>query len=352
MSNLIYNPWYGKFPDQNAMYYHRDYQFPYKINQQSTINNTMYIILCSILCSSIIFSVFTMYYNNLQNNNPAAFFVFSVLFCIILSSILRLNGVNYIIIFFLISCILSLTIFRLQYLKNQEIYQVDITLPNKYSLADGYTIQVYDQGELNSCVPHSIISVLGFYHLKKFNKWGYFSRLNLYYYARIDSSIDPSSNRGLSTSKALISLQNRGVARESSQPYNIHEFNKPPPQGIQLTFTFQYFEIHSIIDLKRTIVQGCPVIFTYPLYRSFWNTLSDGILPSPDIHNEKYNGDHAMTIYGFNDDTRKFIVLNSWGHKFGYQGWYYISYDDFFNPKLARDFWGIRIINDSLPSVS
>ena len=53
-------------------------------------------------------------------------------------------------------------------------------------------------------------------------------------------------------------------------------------------------------------------------------------------------GAHAMCIVGYNDKTKLFAVANSWGNKWGNNGFCFMPYDYLINPNLAGDFWSIR----------
>jgi len=45
---------------------------------------------------------------------------------------------------------------------------------------------------------------------------------------------------------------------------------------------------------------------------------------------------------GYNDAERRFVVRNSWGARWGLEGYFTIPYDYLSNRNLADDMWTIR----------
>ena len=58
--------------------------------------------------------------------------------------------------------------------------------------------------------------------------------------------------------------------------------------------------------------------------------------------NEKSVGGHAVMAVGYDDDTREFLVRNSWGRDWGLNGYFKMPYSYLMTAKLASDFWTIR----------
>lgn len=93
-----------------------------------------------------------------------------------------------------------------------------------------------------------------------------------------------------------------------------------------------------INSVKKAISQDHPVIFSMPIYNSF------------DIAKEYWNGKydcrrgagHAMCVVGYDDNKYggAFEIMNSWGTKWGNDGFIWIRYDDFFRScKYAFDIY-------------
>lgn len=62
-------------------------------------------------------------------------------------------------------------------------------------------------------------------------------------------------------------------------------------------------------------------------------------MPGPK---EKFEGGHAVMAVGYDDETERFIVRNSWGADWGQNGYFTMPYEYVENRKLADDFWTIR----------
>ncbi|HEY5069769.1 MAG TPA: C1 family peptidase, partial [Candidatus Acidoferrum sp.] len=64
-------------------------------------------------------------------------------------------------------------------------------------------------------------------------------------------------------------------------------------------------------------------------------------LPAPL---ESVVGGHAVLAVGYDDAAQRFIARNSWGAKWGQQGYFTIPYTYLMTGSLARDFWTIRMV--------
>jgi C1A family cysteine protease len=51
-----------------------------------------------------------------------------------------------------------------------------------------------------------------------------------------------------------------------------------------------------------------------------------------------------MMAVGYDDQTREFLVRNSWSAKWGIDGYCWIPYDYLTSTHLASDFWAIRAV--------
>jgi hypothetical protein len=47
-----------------------------------------------------------------------------------------------------------------------------------------------------------------------------------------------------------------------------------------------------------------------------------------NTENDKFMGGHAMTVVGYDDDNKYFIIRNSWGENWGDKGYCYYKYED------------------------
>jgi C1A family cysteine protease len=56
---------------------------------------------------------------------------------------------------------------------------------------------------------------------------------------------------------------------------------------------------------------------------------------------DKCLGGHAMLVVGYFEDSRHFIVRNSWGPSWGHDGHCYVPYHYLLEGDLAWDFWTV-----------
>ena len=96
-------------------------------------------------------------------------------------------------------------------------------------------------------------------------------------------------------------------------------------------------------DMRHCLAEGYPFVFGLSLAKTFDKTGHDGLVKMPD-HNME--GGHAMLCVGYSDKDRVFVVRNSWGPKWGDQGYCYIPYDYLGNAEYSHDLWTVRKAHD------
>jgi len=88
--------------------------------------------------------------------------------------------------------------------------------------------------------------------------------------------------------------------------------------------------------VKQALLRG-PLMTTLTVYEDFV-TYSSGIYRHTT---GSYLGGHAVTIVGYNDQERYWIVRNSWGQDWGDRGYIKVSYDD--RSGISDDTWGFEV---------
>ena len=74
------------------------------------------------------------------------------------------------------------------------------------------------------------------------------------------------------------------------------------------------------------------------------NVVNTGNVPTPDITKEKKLGGHCVLMIGYNDITKTFLCVNSWGANWGAKGFFNLPYDYVINSNLAFDFCHLNFI--------
>lgn len=119
-----------------------------------------------------------------------------------------------------------------------------------------------------------------------------------------NSRSDKSEDNGMTFKDALYFMRHDGVETEKGL-FKINEYSM----------------VGSIESLKAAIVMNGPCIGGLPVYDSssinFWE------------EGGMFEGGHAVAIVGYDKDG--FIIRNSWGSVYGYDGYSHLKYEDFNN---------------------
>jgi C1A family cysteine protease len=202
---------------------------------------------------------------------------------------------------------------------------------------------VYDQGALGSCTANAIAAAIEFEQKRKYVP----SRLFIYYNERvIEGTVDADS--GAQIRDGIKSVATLGAPPEKDWPYTIAKFKEePPPSAFKdakgdLVTLYQRL-IQDLNTMKGCLASGYPFVFGFTVYASFegQQVAKTGIVPMPSS-DEKSVGGHAVLAVGYDDDSREFLVRNSWGTDWGLNGYFKMPYSYLTTAKLASDFWTIR----------
>ena len=223
-----------------------------------------------------------------------------------------------------------------------------------------YVKHVYDQEKLQSCTANALCAAYGLDLVKQSQTTtgGYFnpSRLFLYYNTRKREGTQ-SKNIGTSIRDAVKSMNREGVCKESDWPYIIRRFKEKPPRSCYDAATgnnlCKYERLDQDIDQFRACLKdNCPFVFGFKVYRSFDDT-KNGYMPMPSARELRQgpDGRHAVVAVGYDDfgtqargyspSGRYFKVLNSWGPRWGDNGYFYMPYEFISNSSFCFDFWKI-----------
>ena len=206
---------------------------------------------------------------------------------------------------------------------------------------------VEDQRTYPTCTSNAVIGLIEFLQLKNNNTQN-MSRMFVYYHAqKLDSKA-----KGTSIRSALKAIENDGVCPESQWPYirqnMTHIPNKVAYELAKNNKIINYYRVVSelprqdekINQIKTALSEGYPVVFGTTIFKSFMKIKRNGIMKMPSL-NEEIIGNHAMVICGYTQTH--FIVRNSWGKKWGDNGYLYMPFE-YFNkyPYSTWDFWIVK----------
>lgn len=98
----------------------------------------------------------------------------------------------------------------------------------------------------------------------------------------------------------------------------------------------------TIKTIKNLLVKDVPVAVGFRVFSSFEEDSvgEDGLVPMPEKE-EKVIGGHCAVLTGFDDETQRFTVRNSWGKEWGDNGYFYLPYEYVANTDYCKDLWCI-----------
>lgn len=218
-------------------------------------------------------------------------------------------------------------------------------LPPSIDLRPGCS-PVEDQKELGSCTANALAGALEFLMIKDKAPFVDMSRLFIYYNERvIEHSVQTDS--GAMIRDGIKTLARQGSCSEKLWPYDIAKFaSKPLKACYKEALNYQilsYARLTTLDEMRACLADGFPFVFGFAVYESFESqqVAQTGEVGLPK-KNERMLGGHAVLAVGYDDQSRRFIVRNSWGTNWGKGGYFTMPYDYLANRNLADDFWTIR----------
>ena len=160
----------------------------------------------------------------------------------------------------------------------------------------------------------------------------------LYHLAKLYDEWEGEDYEGSSCRGAMKGWHRHGACLEKLWPYKDGQF-VPPKKDWQVDAATRplgaYYRINveSISDMQAAIYET-GAIFVSAKVHTGWYMKRKKSLPLIKQTNNMEGG-HAFAIVGYTDEG--FIVQNSWGHDWGYEGFAILSYGDWL--ENAMDAW-------------
>lgn len=225
---------------------------------------------------------------------------------------------------------------------------VTVSLPAVHSLRAACP-PVYDQLDLGSCVPNAVASAYQMEAMKLGRGSEKPSRLFLYYNGRaIEGSVAEDS--GTYVRDVFKAAAHDGCPSERLWRYDTRRFTEQPPASVYKTGqqhqALQYLRVRQTpAQIKACLFAGFAVVFGFTVYESFESpeVARTGMVPMPAA-DEKDVGGHGVKIVGYDDPRGLYEVKNSWGHRWGDGGYFWIPQAYVHDPNLAADFWTLRVV--------
>jgi C1A family cysteine protease len=192
---------------------------------------------------------------------------------------------------------------------------------------------ILDQGNLGSCVWNAIANIL--FYLEKIQ--GNYdstlpSRLFGYYLTRARERT-LKEDAGCQPLTAINVACSDGCCVEREWPYIINKFTTKPNNNCYVhaknrKLIDRTYLMNGITQYKKCISLGYPVLAGILVWSNFISdyTLSTGIIQMPGP-GDTILGRHMVSLWGYDDSTSYFTMMNSWGTDYGIKGWFKMPYE-------------------------
>lgn len=234
-------------------------------------------------------------------------------------------------------------------------------LPSHYSLAKNVR-RILNQGDIGACVSHSAAQAVHILFDKRetdrysLTKLLYrptnFSASRLYIYdnaRRIDGT-PLSQDAGTTNYSGCLAIEQYKVCSEETWPYHKKNALNPPPHDAYVeaskfkTFSFTAVD-RDIEDFKLNLSRGSPIMIGIVVFPSFIQSGlngGSGDAPMPHEDREAPRGGHSILVIGYNNESKRFLIVNCWGEGWGNKGFGSLPYDFVLSTRYSGDFFAIE----------
>lgn len=228
----------------------------------------------------------------------------------------------------------------------RKVFRLPAELPSNVDLR-GDCSPVEDQGELGSCTAQALVGALEFLqNTEGVPTFADLSRLFVYFSERVLEGTVLWDN-GAMLRTGIKVLRVAGACREELWPYDVTQFKRPPAkicyaEGLKHRVV-AYQRLTSLPEMKSCLAMGLPFVFGYSVYESGMTEEVEktGVIPMP-TDTDQLLGGHAIMAVGYDDAEQMLLFRNSWGVKWGDNGYGKIPYAYLEMRDLTDDFWCIQ----------
>jgi len=238
-------------------------------------------------------------------------------------------------------------------LRDREYRPPLLSLPNAWPLRKDYQKlfktysnddMVLDQGKEGACTGFGLAAVVNYLLWRdlfnanngkidaELSKQTRVSPKMLYNMARVYDEWEGEDYEGSSCRGAMKGWHRHGVCKRDTWPHDIDKKDKTkyPRETWSAEATNNplgaYYRINkdSVVDMQAAIKEVGAIYCSATVHKGWWLDETEE-LPIIEHSPDKIGG-HSFAILGYNEDG--FVVQNSWGTKWGYQGFAVIKYQD------------------------
>ena len=223
-------------------------------------------------------------------------------------------------------------------LKFDETYEAHDVREKSVNLKEYFT-KIKDQGPIGACTVFAVSSIYEYILKRTSDTETDLSESFVYYNVRhLDGK--ELEDSGSSYQDVITSIGEQGICTEALHPYT-HLLSDVPSDeayldGEKRRITKALNVNVAEKDIKSALQDGYPVAVSLKIFDSFRATSGFVRRPTESEIASADFGYHAMVVVGYSDDTKFFLVRNSWGEHFGDKGYCYIPYSYICDPDLNR----------------
>lgn len=219
-----------------------------------------------------------------------------------------------------------------------ETYEAHDVTEESIDLREFFT-KIKNQGQIGACTVFSIASIFEYILKKNSQEEADLSESFVYYNVRHQDGKE-LEDTGSSFQDVIHSIGELGICTEVLHPYSHMLSDEPSVEAYQDGLKRRITKALNVNieekDIKSAIQEGYPVAISLKIFDSFYSESGFVVNPSDEEQDSADYGYHAMVIVGYSDETKYFVVRNSWGESFGDKGYCYIPYSYICNPILNR----------------
>lgn len=201
--------------------------------------------------------------------------------------------------------------------------------------------EIEDQESIGSCTAQSVCGLIEYLQRSLYGQQLDVSRLFLYKVTR--TYLGWTGDTGAFVRSAIKALRLFGVPPEDYYPYAIARFDEEPAAFLYAFASnyraIQYYRLNTLDDLKESLAKGIPFAFGFSCYKSMFTdeVRRTGNIPLPTA-TDRIVGGHAVMAVGYDENTGRLLIRNSWGTGWGDAGYGTLPYE-YVTQNLAQDFW-------------
>lgn len=203
--------------------------------------------------------------------------------------------------------------------------------------------QVYDQGSNAACGAHAYKNALEA-QLDRVDPaqcttpivpGTRYSRAWFWWWVRVYQGF-PASNSGTTVETARKTFAENGMVTEEAWPWD--KAYTTPPDSLKPSLTGIYSiersPVSHIDHIKRLLCHGVAPVLLFSVKTGIMSLANNKNWKTHDwdFQEGEYFGDHFVTIVGYDDESQRFLVENSWGPNWADGGFFGIPYSKIFTP--------------------